>query len=245
MWLEDEPIAWPSSVSLYYVSRLASEQVKVVLTGEGSDELFGGYARYGATLRNQRWMRWYGVAPARLETACENRLLRRACSPAKLAGRSSTLRSAARTAFSRSFSIISIARFPYQTYLDRWEQRASSSPLARMLFADQKTYLVELLMKQDQISMAASIESRVPFLDHPFVEFAAQVPDELKIRGRQANLLPADIIYRRKMGFPTPIPQWLPGDQAAGLFTLLRDPNSLLAAYANPSAVEQLIARHQ
>jgi len=77
------------------------------------------------------------------------------------------------------------------------------------------------------------------------VEFAAQVPDELKIRGRQANLLPADIIYRRKMGFPTPIPQWLPGDQAAGLFTLLRDPNSLLAAYANPSAVEQLIARHQ
>jgi len=168
VWHEDEPIAWPSSVSLYYVSRLASEQVKVVLTGEGSDELFGGYARYGATLRNQRWMRWYGVVPARLETACENRLLRRACSPAKLAGRSSTLRSAARTAFSRSFSIISIARFPYQTYLDRWEQRASSSPLARMLFADQKTYLVELLMKQDQISMAASIESRVPFLDHPF-----------------------------------------------------------------------------
>jgi len=104
-----------------------------------------------------------------------------------------------------------------------------------MLFADQKTYLVELLMKQDQISMAASIESRVPFLDHPFVEFAAQVPDELKIRGRQAkyilkkavaDLLPADIIYRRKTGFPTPIRQWLRGDDAAGLFTRLRDPTA-------------------
>jgi asparagine synthase (glutamine-hydrolysing) len=109
-------------------------------------------------------------------------------------------------------------------------------------------------MKQDQMSMAASIESRVPFLDHPFVEFAAQVPDGLKIRGSEAkyilkkavaDLLPADIIYRRKMGFPTPVRQWLQDGRAQELFTLLRDPGGLLAAYANLDAVDQLIARHQ
>ena len=88
------------------------------------------------------------------------------------------------------------------------------SALARTLYADQKTYLVELLMKQDQMSMAASIESRVPFLDHTLVEFAARIPDGLKIRGRtqkyilkaaMRDLLPRAIVHRKKMGFPTPL----------------------------------------
>ena len=87
-----------------------------------------------------------------------------------------------------------------------------------MLYADQKTYLVELLMKQDQMSMACSIESRVPFLDHQFVEFAATVPDRMKLRGgvgkyilKRAveDILPREIVYRKKMGFPTPLRQWL------------------------------------
>jgi asparagine synthase (glutamine-hydrolysing) len=271
VWHEDEPIAWPSSISLYYVSRLASEQVKVVLTGEGSDELFGGYARYGTTLRNQRWMRLYGVVPRALRDGLRNGIATSALLSAELRrkiqhtplGRDDSIQSLFLDNFYSAFSAAeqrSLLRNPdsaesaYQSYLDRWEQRASTSPLARMLFADQKTYLVELLMKQDQMSMAASIESRVPFLDHPFVEFAAQVPDGLKIRGSEAkyilkkavaDLLPADIIYRRKMGFPTPVRQWLQDGRAQELFTLLRDPEGLLAAYANLDAVDQLIARHQ
>ena len=85
-----------------------------------------------------------------------------------------------------------------------------------MLYADQKTYLVELLMKQDQMSMACSIESRVPFLDHHFVEFAMAIPDDLKIhkttqkyilKRAVEDLLPAEIIHRKKMGFPTPLPR--------------------------------------
>ena len=87
-----------------------------------------------------------------------------------------------------------------------------------MLFADQKTYLVELLMKQDQMSMATSIESRVPFLDHEFVEFSTRVPEHMKLRNGEGKyivkkaiegLVPHDIIYRKKMGFPTPLRQWL------------------------------------
>ena len=74
------------------------------------------------------------------------------------------------------------------SYREYWDARAGEPALARMLYADQKTYLVELLMKQDQMSMACSIESRVPFLDHHFVEFAMQMPDDLKIRGTHSEI---------------------------------------------------------
>src|SRR5205085_4661933 len=115
----------------------------------------------------------------------------------------------------------------YDKFLDRWNERAGSS-LNRMLYADQKTYLVELLMKQDQMSMACSIESRVPFLDHPLVEFAAGVPQHMKIRGNCGkyilkraveDLLPHDIVYRKKMGFPTPLRQWLLDPRSDDLFS--------------------------
>jgi asparagine synthase (glutamine-hydrolysing) len=122
-----------------------------------------------------------------------------------------------------------------------------------MLYADQKTYLVELLMKQDQMSMASSIESRVPFLDHTFVEFAMQIPGHLKIRGgtqkyvlKKAveDLLPPGIVYRKKMGFPTPLRQWLLDPKAETLWTVLRAPDGLLAAYLNPGEIDALLARH-
>ena len=74
IWHEDEPISWPSSVSLYFVSRLAAEQVKVVLTGEGSDELFGGYARYRFNILNQRLLKAYGMLPRCLRDSCAPRI---------------------------------------------------------------------------------------------------------------------------------------------------------------------------
>jgi asparagine synthase (glutamine-hydrolysing) len=123
-----------------------------------------------------------------------------------------------------------------------------------MLYADQKTYLVELLMKQDQMSMARSIESRVPFLDHTFVEFAMTIPDRLKIRGHTQkyilkkavrDLLPRGIVYRKKMGFPTPLSQWLLDPRAEPLYAALRAPDGLLASYLDMSAVESFIHRHR
>jgi asparagine synthase (glutamine-hydrolysing) len=123
-----------------------------------------------------------------------------------------------------------------------------------MLYADQKTYLVELLMKQDQMSMAASIESRVPFLDHQFVEFAARVPAHLKLRNGEGkyilkkaveDLLPREIIYRKKMGFPTPLRQWLLDPRADVLYAALRARDGLLAAYVDASALDRLLERHK
>jgi asparagine synthase (glutamine-hydrolysing) len=123
-----------------------------------------------------------------------------------------------------------------------------------MLYADQKTYLVELLMKQDQMSMACSIESRVPFLDHPFVEFAATVPDRMKLRGgvgkyilKRAveDILPREIVYRKKMGFPTPLRQWLMEPSADALVAKLHDREGLLAPYIDFTYLNDLLSRHK
>jgi asparagine synthase (glutamine-hydrolysing) len=121
-----------------------------------------------------------------------------------------------------------------------------------MLYADQKTYLVELLMKQDQMSMSCSIESRVPFLDHTFVEFSTRVPASMKVRGREQkyilkkaveDLLPADIIYRKKMGFPTPIRDWCSTADSPAI-TALRAREGLVDSIMDRAELDGLLARH-
>ncbi len=269
IWHEDEPISWPSSVSLNFVSKLAAGQVKVVLTGEGSDELFGGYERYAITLLNQKAASFYRMLPASLRRGIRagiagspllNASVRRKLSHT-FAGREDTLESLFLDNFYCAFSLDDQNRLlpsspaaVYGSYLRYWNVRPDSAPLARMLYADQKTYLHELLMKQDQMSMANSIESRVPFLDHTLVEFAMQIPDRLKIRGGvQTNilkkavedLLPREIIHRKKMGFPTPIRQWLLDERAKPLYSALLDRNGFLASYLDPDAIKALVDRHQ
>jgi asparagine synthase (glutamine-hydrolysing) len=267
VWHEDEPLTWPSSVSLYFVARLAAQHVKVVLTGEGSDELFAGYARYPRFLFNQRWLPGYRRLPAGLREALRRWVastsLLRADWRRKLQhtflGLRDDLTALLLDNFYCAFSAEAQQGFlrkaaspPYRNFLRYWEAFQGAHPLQRLLCADQKTYLVELLMKQDQMSMACSIESRVPLLDHTFVEFAARVPPELKLRGtgkyivKKAveDLLPRRLIYRRKMGFPTPLRQWLRDPQARPLYALLRDPQGLLAEYVSPEALEQLITQH-
>ena len=271
VWHEDEPIAWPSSVSLYFVSRLASEHVKVVLTGEGSDELFAGYHRYGHYLFNRRWADVYRAIPGPVRAGArrfiENSHLLSANLRRKLqhtfVGREGSVESLQLDNFYGAFSAterrsllgasLTDGASPYSSYLDYWNSR-SGSVLSQMLYADQKTYLVELLMKQDQMSMACSIESRVPFLDHTFVEFAARVPDNLKMRNGEGkyivkraveDLLPRDIIYRKKLGFPTPLRQWLLDSRAQPLYDLLLDPNRLLAEYVDLTYVRELIDRQR
>ena len=269
IWHEDEPIAWPSSVSLYFVSKLAAREVKVVLTGEGSDEIFAGYERYRCNLLNQRGAAAYRFVPAPLRRWIRSQAATSPLLSASLrrklghtfAGRDGGLESLFLDNFYAAFSnaeqarIISPARAaPYENYMRYWNSRPNDSPLARMLYADQKTYLVELLMKQDQISMACSIESRVPFLDHTFVEFSVRIPDRLKIRGNTQkyilkkaveDLLPRDIIYRKKMGFPTPLRHWLLDPRAEPIYAALRSSDGLLASLLDMQEVEALINRHR
>ena len=269
IWHEDEPISWPSSVSLYYVSRLAAEQVKVVLTGEGSDELFGGYARYRTNILNRQLLKAYGTLPRLVRDALRSTIdnsrlisgdIRRKLQHFVL-GRGEDLESLYLDNFYSAFSRAEQQRLltvpfagTYDSYLHYWNSQPNAGLLPRMLYADQKTYLVELLMKQDQMSMACSIESRVPFLDHELVEFAATVPDRLKLRGgvgkyilKRAveDILPRDIVYRKKMGFPTPLRQWLMEPSADALIAQLHDRDGLLAPYIDFTYLNDLLSRHK
>ena len=269
IWHEDEPITWPSSVSLYFVSRLAAEHVKVVLTGEGSDELFAGYARYRWYLLNQRLLKIYrgvprsardairaGIATSPLLSSNIRRKLQHS-----VVGRGESLEALYLDNFYAAFSRAEQQQLlavpfdaTYDSYLHYWIAQPNAGLLQRMLYADQKTYLVELLMKQDQMSMACSIESRVPFLDHQLVEFAAAVPDHMKLRGgigkyilKRAveGILPRDIVYRKKMGFPTPLRQWLAEPEAGSLIAQLNDRDGLLAAYLDFTYLNDLLDRHK
>jgi asparagine synthase (glutamine-hydrolysing) len=126
--------------------------------------------------------------------------------------------------------------------------------LGRVLYTDIKTYLVELLMKQDQMSMSTSIESRVPFLDHKLVEFASRLPDRMRLSGfttkrvlREAvrGLLPESILTRKKMGFPVPFAGWVSSRWHSVAREVLLDPRSRQRGIVDSRAVEKLLDDHR
>jgi asparagine synthase (glutamine-hydrolysing) len=269
IWHEDEPIAWPSSVSLYFVSCLAAQHVKVVLTGEGSDECFAGYGRYGYQLTNRRAWSAYRFVPEPLRRMVRGQIastsllsadLRRKLNHTVL-GRTGDLESMYLANFYGAFSrdeqqslLRGGADGAYDNFLRFFHQADALNPLEQMLFADKKTYLLELLMKQDQMSMAASIESRVPFLDHEFVEFTSGMPAHLKLHGRTAkyalkeavkDLLPPEIIHREKMGFPTPLKSWLHDPASADLYEFLEERDGFVSQFLDCGVVSSLIRRHR
>ena len=273
IWHEDEPVCWPSSVALYHLARFAREHVTVVLTGEGSDETLAGYTRYPWTVFNARMDSVYrGVTPASVRAFIRNQIhsarfgatLRRKLEHTCL-GRDGT--SWASSYFDNFYSAFSAAEqrqllspelqsgadSAYAPSMKFWEQ-SSGTMLKRLLYTDIHTYLVELLMKQDQMSMAGSIESRVPFLDHVLVEFAASIPSSYALKGLEGkyilkaaveDILPRSIIYRRKMGFPTPWSGWLHGEQLQELEALLLEPRSLDRNLFDRDALRRLFAEQR
>jgi asparagine synthase (glutamine-hydrolysing) len=276
IWHEDEPIVWPSSVPLYFVARLARERVKVVLTGEGADDTLAGYTRYAFTLKNAAWDRIYrrmtpGAMRAWMRDAIANSnsigaTLRRKLSHTFLARNGESWASLYFDNFLSAFSAADqselltselahevAAESPYEHALNNW-QHSSGEMLQRLLYTDIKTYLVELLMKQDNMSMAASVESRVPFLDHRLVEFAGNIPQHLQVGGfagkrilKEAveDLLPRSILDRPKLGFPTPWSRWLAGPQFEQILNLLLEPRSLDRRLFEPAAVKRLFHEHR
>jgi len=273
IWHEDEPVVWPSSVSLYYVARLARERVTVVLTGEGSDETLAGYTRYAWTLVNSKMDRSYrAMVPAFLRRA-----LHAGISSAPLSA--SLHRKLEHTFLMRDgedwpsfyfdnfYSAFSANEFDelltpaalasagqaYAGSMGAWDQ-SRGDMLHRLLYTDINSYLIELLMKQDQMSMAASIESRVPFLDHPLVEFTARIPASHEIKGMAgkyilkeavADLLPDSIVYRKKMGFPTPWAYWLSGPQLEEIERLLSEPRSQARGLFRRKAIQRIFDEHR
>ncbi|MBX7171207.1 MAG: asparagine synthase (glutamine-hydrolyzing) [Pyrinomonadaceae bacterium] len=267
IWHEDEPIGFIASVPLYFVSKLAQKHVKVVLTGEGSDEIMAGYGRYQKALQLLSYGEKYeSLTPKFLRSAIKaganavgGKLTR------TFLTRESDIESLffdnfsifGKTMQEKLFSAETKARIgeknPY-IYQREWlENTEAKEILDKLLFVDSKTYLHELLMKQDQMSMAASIESRVPFLDHKLVEFTAQMPTEMKIRGKTTKfllkeamkgILPDEILYRQKMGFPVPVGNWFRNEFKHIIDEYVLSDRSLSRGIFNDDLLNEIVAKH-
>jgi asparagine synthase (glutamine-hydrolysing) len=273
VWHEDEPLAHPSSVALYFVSLLASQHVKVVLTGEGSDELLAGYGRYRKTILNLTLGKGYrSLTPAFVRSAVHGRI--KGLPTSRM--RQRLLRSFLSVAPEiESIYFDNFAVFPQATQVDLLSSETmeriggvnpyagvkkalsetdAQSLLDRLLYADIKTYLHELLMKQDQMSMATSIESRVPFLDHKLVEFTCSLPERLKLRGgttkyilreSMKSVLPEAILSRSKMGFPVPIGSWFRGAYSSIIDEYVLSERATARGIFNADVVKDIVRRHQ
>jgi asparagine synthase (glutamine-hydrolysing) len=233
VWHLDQPIADEASLPSYMVSQLAAGHVKMILSGEGGDELFAGYARYSF----ERLSRYFAAIPSPLLTrlvASGDRLPR--MRRAKIALRALSERNEARrlTAWFPLFNEERLGRLLTREtqsavagsisdpFAEQLCNTSAQDVVSRMLYVDTKLWLPDdLLARGDKMSMATSLEARVPLLDFPLVEFAASLPTSLKLRGKTrkyllrkvaAKWLPEEVLTRKKEGFPTPVSTWFRGE---------------------------------
>jgi len=279
---QDEPMSDWVCVPLYFLSRLARNNgVTVVQVGEGADELFCGYPGYLKILRRQQRLwpllrhvpnRWWsvgaGVAAAFERAGLEQseglkrRLRRLADEDGRFWGGAVVLRGAdkeelLRTPFWRSqvFRLPDSRALPRRVYNQVREKNPSADLLEIMTYIELKQRLPELLlMRVDKITMSASIEARVPSLDHKLDEFAISIPMEAKIRGWQTkpvlkraaeSLLPPDIVHRPKQGFSAPVAQWFREELASECRRVVLDGRIHERAYFNRDFIRRMLDRHQ
>jgi asparagine synthase (glutamine-hydrolysing) len=263
VWHLDEPVADPACVPLFYVSRLARSEITVVLSGEGADEILGGYPIYRRMLGIERARRLAGprlsgLAPAAARLLADPRarqLVRSAGRPLESRYRGVS-RGCLPEVKQRLLGGDGAAgeRLLDEVFGERYRRFASAPPLERMLYADLKIWLPDdLLVKADKMTMANSQELRVPFLDHRIVELAARLPSALKVadgegkallRRAVAGLVPEAIIRRSKKGFPVPT---VPLLRRLGGFTreLLLARDSAARTWFDRPAVERLLDEHE
>jgi len=248
---QDEPIADPVCVPLYYVAKLARETGTIVVqVGEGSDEIFGGYDWFGTYLRiEERFWRHAERAPlgarraaAALGQPVVEKILRKrmASELVRRLGANESLFWGGAVVFDETMKprvLSTEMRALYngltthdivRQYQNRIaEARPNADFAARMTYLELKLRLPELLlMRVDKITMATSVEARVPFLDHHLIEYAMDLPRELKVKGRTGkhilkraleSVLPKDVLYQPKRGFGAPVREWFRGPEGDDL----------------------------
>jgi asparagine synthase (glutamine-hydrolysing) len=264
-WHLDEPFGDSSAIPTYMVSKLAAEQVKVVLSGDGGDELFAGYDKYRVEQRERRYE--YAPAPLRKllglignsmpEGAKGRNFLRHvALSGAERYLDASTLFKAdqKRRLFRPEFARLLAEHDPWReasVYLDR----PDGDWLSALQHWDLKNYLpLDILTKVDRMSMAHSLEARVPLLDHKLVEFAATIPPEFRLRNGEGKsifkramrgILPDEIIDRRKQGFAVPLGHWFRGRLGGFARELLLPSNGRRGQLFDRGYIAELLSMHE
>jgi asparagine synthase (glutamine-hydrolysing) len=260
----DEPFGDSSALPTYIVSELAAGEVKTALSGEGGDELFGGYYTYVADLLARRVGRLAPLARP-LAEALPSRHDRVGFDyKAKRFARAAALPPLERHhGWKEIFSAETRAGLagahapawdPLELYRERYAETEGAEPLARMQDLDLGIYMVDdLLVKTDRLSMAHSLELRVPFLDPKVAEFAFSLPTKMKVRGFEKKrllrralepLLPREIVHGRKQGFSIPIAAWLRGPLEPFAREVLAPGAVERQGLLDPTAVSPLLDRH-
>ena len=265
----DEPFADPSAVPSFYLSKATAAHVRVALNGDGGDELFGGYKRYGAHRRTWAWQR--RLSPHRRWLASlarvvpfdgdkkrwRGRLGRLLLEISLPYGRAYQLRFSGMDARMREAVETPWLREHLQEYdpLDRLARAFAALPDRDPETSLQEVDLVgylpdDILVKSDLAGMAHSLEARSPFLDHRFVEFALQLPrcwrtrQKLLLRRMLADLLPPGLVNRKKMGFNPPIEGWIRGELSGIVRETLLGPNAASAPLLNRQVVRAMVDHH-
>ena len=270
----DEPFADPAAVPLWHLCELAAGEVKVVLGGDGGDELFAGYARH----RNEALVQRFDALPGALQTLGQlanalpplpnrrwnyaRQRLRRLWASARLPGPE------ARFFEKTEITTPALRQWLYEPAFHQRQAHgyaalaseyfpapASADPVERFLAAEMTLQLpCAMLTKVDRVSMAHSLEVRVPFLSRQFADWAGTVPMGMKLQGSTgkalvrkaiAPWLPAGVLDRPKQGFQVPLAEWFLGDFGAHAYGLWRDSGAGEAGFLRPAAVDRILADHR
>jgi len=273
VWYYSEPFADSSAIPTYYVAKMTKDFVKVVLTGDAGDENFAGFPRY---LRSQ-WVAWFTQLPEKLRKEWMPSLLRKGThlhwrekTFNRLADFLELLSSNQARNYAEQIKIFNAKERgrvysqeisqalekidPLDYLLEKYEEIETGDLLNRLLYLDIHSYLPEdLLVKMDIATMANSLEARVPFLDHQFMELVAQIPSQFKLNGSKAkfilkkafsDLLPPAILTRKKMGFGVPISRWIRKDLKNYVYDVLFDRKALQRGYFRKEGIEELLEEH-
>ncbi len=258
----DAPVSEPADVPIYLLAREAARSVKMVLTGEGSDELLGGYPKHIAERFAQGYQLLPGYVRHRLIEPLIHALpygfrrIKTAVTNLNIEDR--------RERYVRWFGALtrgerdrfSTLRLNGTSLTDAppFDADSRSSALRRILYFDQTSWLPDnLLERGDRMTMAASIEARVPFLDHEVAAFVSSLPDDYRVRGlrgkwilREAGkqLIPERILTRPKVGFRVPVNEWFRGEMREYLLDHLQSGSSITRAYYDARVLDRVLAEH-
>jgi asparagine synthase (glutamine-hydrolysing) len=266
-WHCDEPFADSSIIPTYYVSRAAREQVTVALSGDGGDEMWCGYARHSNEGVEGRVRRALG--PLAGAAGAVGSLLPTSVKGARAlshlqysAAQGYAIKHAfdyfddddRQALYEPAFAAQVRGSDPYAKHRRLYESCASPDPIDKALYVDARTYMVDdVLMKVDKMSMAVSLETREPLLDHKLLEYVATIPSSLKLRNGTTKYLlkkllerrlPASILERPKQGFAAPVGQWLAGPLASMGHDLLLDGRLAGRGILRDSEVRRLWSEH-
>lgn len=268
VWHMEEPVCEPPAIALYYITKFARDHVKVLLSGEGGDEAFAGYPNYPNMMCLERIRSSVGPLAGpigaiaalagratndhriqRYGTALRHRLGSQYFS--RTSGPTAFFNQNARTFFTSEFFDNTVSKSPGEFISNLLRPMGNEPLLNQMLYVDTKTWLPDdLLVKADKITMANSIELRVPLLDHKILEFAASLPADFKVCGKEtkrilkaafARVIPEEILDRKKAGFPVPYETWLRNGLKAGIEDLLLSQRSVSRGYFKKAEVGRLL----